>query len=394
MKYMPTVLPKDIDKYFYDRKKYIKQINTNLEMLELDIANQFLITGYRGVGKTALTKKIISNQPDKFLTTYVDISKIFAKKKGKPTEEEILKEILKKINKTLLKRENILKRTKDNILNSINKLKLKDYKFENNDSLLDIPLPDIEDNYDKLSEFVMELPQQIVDSNKNIKGYIIVIDEFQLIQYVENPEAFFWLIRSYTQEQYNVSYIFTGSASKTAEIINMINGQTGAFGGRMMQIDLKPFTKEETKTYIEKYSNNIRFNEEGFEQFYKCTRGIPAYINSFCNILPNNEICTPEILKNKLLLNTDQIAVIWLDVWGKLSENEKEIIKLLIDKKQLSWTELMNETGYSKATVSKYISLLNNKGIIEFSNKKYVLTDKMLKTWLKNKEKMEGQYPE
>ena len=54
----------------------------------------------------------------------------------------------------------------------------------------------------------------------------------------------------------------------------------------------------------------------------------------------------------------------------------------------------MNETGYSKATVSKYISLLNNKGIIEFSNKKYVLTDKMLKTWLKNKEKMEGQYPE
>lgn len=57
MKYMPTLLPKDIDKYFYDREKYIKQINTNLEMLEMDIANQFLITGYRGVGKTALTKK-------------------------------------------------------------------------------------------------------------------------------------------------------------------------------------------------------------------------------------------------------------------------------------------------------------------------------------------------
>lgn len=28
-------------------------------MLEMDIANQFLITGYREVGKTALTKKII-----------------------------------------------------------------------------------------------------------------------------------------------------------------------------------------------------------------------------------------------------------------------------------------------------------------------------------------------
>ncbi|MBE6494409.1 MAG: ATP-binding protein [Methanosphaera stadtmanae] len=391
---MPTVIPKDIDKYFYDREKYITQINTNLEMLKIDIANQFLITGYRGVGKTALTKKIISNQSDEFLTTYIDISKIFAKKKGKPSEEEILKEILKKINETLIKRVNILERTKDLILNSINKLKLKNYKFESNASILDIPLPDIEDNYNKLSEFVMELPQKIVDSNKNIKGYIIVIDEFQLIQFVENPEAFFWLIRSYTQEQYNVSYIFTGSVSKTAEIINMINGQTGAFGGRMMQIDLKPFTKEETKTYIEKYSNNIKFDEDGFNQFYNCTRGIPAYINSFCNILPNNEICTPEILKTKLLLNIDQIAILWLDVWGKLSENEKEIIKLLIEKNQLSWTEILDQTGYSKATVSKYIALLNNKGIIEFNNKKYVLTDRMLKTWLKNKEKMDGQYPE
>lgn len=28
----------------------------------------------------------------------------------------------------------------------------------------------------------MELPQKIVDSNKNIKGFIIVIDEFQLLQ--------------------------------------------------------------------------------------------------------------------------------------------------------------------------------------------------------------------
>jgi len=73
---------------------------------------------------------------------------------------------------------------------------------------------------------------------------------------------------------------------------------------------------------------------------------------------------------------------------------KKEIIKLLMDKKQLSWTEILNETGYSKATVSKYISLLNNKGIIEFNNKKYVLTDIMLETWLKNKEKMEGQYPD
>lgn len=57
MKIMPVVMPKDIDKYFYNRKKDISKINSYLNMLELDIPNQLLITGYRGVGKISLLKK-------------------------------------------------------------------------------------------------------------------------------------------------------------------------------------------------------------------------------------------------------------------------------------------------------------------------------------------------
>ena len=37
----------------------------------------------------------------------------------------------------------------------------------------------------------MELPQKIVDSIDEIKGFIIVVDEFQLLKTLENPEAFF-----------------------------------------------------------------------------------------------------------------------------------------------------------------------------------------------------------
>lgn len=96
----------------------------------------------------------------------------------------------------------------------------------------------------------MELSQDIVDSNDDIKGVIIAIDEFQLIKYVNNPEAFFWLIRSYLQNQANICYIFTGSISNTADIIEMINGQTGTFGGRMTQINIEEFTTEETRKYI------------------------------------------------------------------------------------------------------------------------------------------------
>ena len=37
----------------------------------------------------------------------------------------------------------------------------------------------------------MELPQEIVNSTDEIKGFIIVIDEFQLLKTLNNPNAFF-----------------------------------------------------------------------------------------------------------------------------------------------------------------------------------------------------------
>ena len=129
----------------------------------------------------------------------------------------------------------------------------------------------------------MELPQKIVDDSEDINGYVIVIDEFQLLKKVENPEAFFWLIRSFAQKQFNVGYIFTGSISKTSDIIRMINGQEGAFGGRLIQLNIEPFTFDETRRYIEEKSNNLKFTEEGFERFYSCTRGIPLYIQPLVN---------------------------------------------------------------------------------------------------------------
>jgi len=394
MNYMPIVIPEDIDKYFYNRNKEFKILNTNLEMLEEGIPNQFLITGYRGIGKTSLLKKLLKNLPDKFLTTYIDLSDVYGRQKGKLSEEEVIKEFLCLIEESIESNEKIVRTAKERLYDTLNQLKLKSYNF-NNSNLRDLPLPIIKDNYNKLSKYVMELPQKVVDSFDEIKGFIIVIDEFQLLKNLENPEAFFWLIRSYTQKQYNVSYIFTGSVSNTAEINNMINGQTGAFGGRMFQLNIDEFSKQQTKEYIDKYSNNIKFDDEGFERFYKCTRGIPAYINSFCNILPNNMICTSEIIKEAFIMNIDNIALLWLRVWGTLTDKEKELIIMFVENGSLDWTSLVNNVSYTPVTLSHYLDLLSNKGIIEYSSDgKYYLSDIMLKRWLNLKKQTRGRYPE
>ena len=85
MKIMPSTIPKDFDKYFYSRKKDIKLINAYLSMLKDDIANQLLITGLHGVGKTFLLKKVLNDADECFLTSYIDVSNIDERKISEET---------------------------------------------------------------------------------------------------------------------------------------------------------------------------------------------------------------------------------------------------------------------------------------------------------------------
>ena len=165
-------------------------------------------------------------------------------------------------------------------------------------------------------------------------------------------------------------------------------------GGRLIQINIDPFTYDETKKYIEEKSNNLKFTDEGFKRFYECTRGIPLYINSLSSILPNNFICDEEIIKQALKFNIDQVAMMWIYIWGRLSRGEKDFIIYLLKHDGTSRSVLDKELNYSKSSISRFVDSLSNQGIIEFNREKnYVLADKMLETWLKIKYETNGFYP-
>ena len=135
-------------------------------------------------------------------------------------------------------------------------------------------------------------------------------------------------------------------------------------------------------------------SNEGFERFYNCTRGIPLYINSLSSILPNNTVCDEDIIKETLLLNIDQVAIMWIYIWGRLSQGEKDFIIYLLEHEGATRATLDKQLGYSKSSVTRFIDSLSNQGIIEFSqNKKFVLADKMLQFWLKIKFETGGCYP-
>ena len=284
MPILPSGIPSDIDKYFYNRKEELIKLNSFIKTLNDDVSNQILVTGYRGVGKTLLLMKLKKELPEDILTAYIDIGRIYGIQRGKITEEKILHSILEEMEKSI-NDQDIPKKIYNFIKTIIPKIRNKNFDFKEANNILGIPLPEVSDDYEKLSHFVMEFPQKIVDLSENKRGFVIIIDEFQQLSELSSPDAFFWMIRSYTQKQDNVSYIFTGSTSSTSGIVDELNGSNGAFGGRMIQFKIDPFEKNTTEEYLENKVSELKFTQSGLDRFYKCTRGFPAYINSFCSIM-------------------------------------------------------------------------------------------------------------
>ena len=58
----------------------------------------------------------------------------------------------------------------------------------------------------------------------------------------------------------------------------------------------------------------------------------------------------------------------------------------------MSWSDLNSKLGMCQATLSKYLRVLQDKGILVYYNKEYSLQDLMLEIWL-NHQKRNGVYP-
>lgn len=395
MSIVPLYVPiNEIDKYFYNRTEDIKKIAYYLNSLEIGISQSLLIRGVRGVGKTFLLQKLKQDSKKNFLVSYIDISRIVGFDDTQLTAQSVLLELLDEMNNAIYDKINDGKKITFLLKKLINKLKIKDFSFSKGTHIAEIPIPATEDNYKKISKFVMEYPQNVVEDIDGIDGFIIIIDEFQMLKKLENPESFFWLLRSYSQFQSNVSYVMSGSISQTSDAIEMLNGATGAFGGRMIQINIDPFTKKETKSYFNDRFPEITFTDDGFNRFYEYTKGIPMYINSFYNALSSHETYDEELIDYIFLNNMDQILVMWIRIWGTLNKYEKRIICTMLNKENISWSELERKLDMSPATLTKYIKTLQDKGIIKYYGGNYNFEDLMLKTWLTHEKERTGVYPQ
>ena len=375
---------------FYNRVDEINMLSSLLGSTEFNSSPTILLTGIRGVGKTALIKKIKDKFDKEYLVVDIDLSRSNAYQQKKLTRGSVIKIIY----------DAIIKSSKEFGLRTLDKkiekyFKTNNFKIDKIFSYEHIPVPifESEENYARLADFVMELPQKIYEDNSDkLKGVFIFIDEIQLIKDLDNVDKFLWYMRSFIQNQKNVAYLFCGSMSLKDSLINDLNGKNGAFGGRMLTIEIHPFSKQTTREYIESIPRNILLDDSGFERFYKCTRGIPYYINIFAKILPGNIILTENNIIALFKDSIDYLAVHFIFMWSKLTFQEQKIIISLVGnpKKRI---EIANNLEVTSGSLNRPLNRLLDFDLIEYANDKYQITDPIFAYWLQNSYEKNGIYP-
>jgi len=238
------------------------------------------------------------------------------------------------------------------------------------------------------------LPQKLYNEHsKDLKGVIMFIDEFQVLKDLENNlDNFLWFFRSLIQNQKNVAYVFSGSLNSKDDIIERIAGRSGAFGGRMLTIKIDPFTKETVHNYLNERLPSLKLKEDGFERFYKCTNGVPFYVNTFANLLQKNTYLGDNEIKNEFKRILPLLADHLKQKWGGLKLNEQKIVTCLIDR-PLRRKEISRKMGIASTSLSKPLNKLQNVDLIIGDMGLYSISEPILKAWLKQEYETKGVFP-
>lgn len=383
------------DEEFFNRTQEISNLTNILNSTSENNAPDILVTGIRGVGKTVLLNKIKQFMDENYLVVYMDFSVSQTYQKNQMSLKGVYDFYYQKIiEEAHLKGLNTLKNHINKFFKT-NNFKLKEVVVASAfDISIPIPIIGTERDLERYRDFVFRLPQEIYDNNKDkIDGMIIIIDEFQVIKELNTYlESFLWNFRGYVTEQRNVAYILSGSMGLQDNLISEIAGQNGAFGGRMLTININPFSKQTTQNYLTERAPELKFTQGGFERFYKCTSGIPYYINIFARQLPTNQELDENNVIDAFDNNISFIVSHLINEWNRLTTKEKDIIIALIDS-PLKRIDLARKLNVKSGSLSDKLNKLQNLDLIRFAGGEYEISEKLLKRWLEIEYSQKGIYP-
>lgn len=90
--------------------------------------------------------------------------------------------------------------------------------------------------------------------------------------------------------------------------------------------------------------------------------------------------------------NISTISTHLINLWNRLSDKEKNIIIKLLNKPKKR-VEIANDLGVTSGSLSLSLNKLQNLSLIEYKDNRYIISEKLLKRWLKKEYEKNGTYP-
>lgn len=235
-----------------------------------------------------------------------------------------------------------------------------------------------------IAEGLLLIDKLLIEKNKKA---ILFIDEFQVVGLIAKGKGIEGAIRSAAQELQNLAIIFSGS--NRALLQNIFEDESRPLYKLCRKLILERIAQEHYEKHInviakETWGKNL--DAATFQKIMDLSQRHPYYVNYLCDVLWSN--C-------KTLPKEADVEKAWLDI---IEEERSDLLKEFLDLadsqrkilihianvsgENLSSKTVSAELNLSVSTISKAISVLQKKDLIETKEQHYLIINPALFTLL------------
>jgi len=239
-----------------------------------------------------------------------------------------------------------------------------------------------ETDKDMLIERVFDLSEKLAKSTDT--KCVLLIDEFPSIidlkyDNAKIGEPILRKIRTISEDWERTSLCISGSIRSTMELTAL--SSTSPFYRQMIVKEVKPLEKE----YVgEILLRNLKMPDEGIEEIYRFSMGIPFYVQFIGKMLERVEQVTLNSIKeveHEFLVEEGNI--LFKEEFNSLSSKERLIVAGIAEGHH-SPTELVNVIGERVSNINTFLMYLIEKGyVLKEERGYYALEDPVFERWLK-----------
>lgn len=356
---------------FFDRTK-----ETDLLVSTLAGGNNVVLFAPRRYGKTSLVFRVMDCLEAQGITClYIDLMPAFSL-------ERLAELVIEAARKKQTKMENFAQ----DLSNWVKRIRPTLEFGVDGSPKLSIDFSESHISQNTLSQ-VFNIPEQMAKRQGQV---VVVMDEFQEITRFEK-EGIEGLLRSVTQQQQGVSYLFLGS--KTHLMSQMFESKKRPFFNSGMHVQIGPLPEEETIDFLRHRfaKDNISLGDNEAKYLIRSAAEIPYYIQLLASFIWQHTITR----KNSITIDDIDKSVqdiidlkgdFYFEQFNRYATGQKQLMRALSKNGDhiFSTDYIRKNKLNTPSSVQKNIVTLLEDGIVDKTGNTYFISDPFFRRYLQS----------